>query len=119
MRISLHIVVALLLIALIYREILKGILPLVCGNHWEGMHSGRYSGLSASIQAVLFLNLYIYDTLSLITDCLLSDSLTLCVVALAENYLPASSLLFTLCICLSNISILNLPLFIPYSFLAL
>lgn len=37
MRISLHIVVALLLIALIYREILKGILPLVCGNPWQGM----------------------------------------------------------------------------------
>lgn len=35
MRISLHIVVALLLIALIYREILKGILPPVCGNHWQ------------------------------------------------------------------------------------
>lgn len=36
MRISLHIVVALLLIALIYREILKGILPPVCGNNWQG-----------------------------------------------------------------------------------
>lgn len=38
MRISLHIVVALLLIALIYREILKGILPPVCGNPLQGMH---------------------------------------------------------------------------------
>lgn len=42
MRISLHIVVAQLLIALIYCEILKGILPPLCGNNWQAMLSARY-----------------------------------------------------------------------------
>ena len=56
MRISLHIVVALLLIALIYREILKGILPPVCGNNWQALRSATSAALLDSIHAALVLN---------------------------------------------------------------
>lgn len=60
MRISLHIVVALLLIALIYREILKGILPPVCGNNWQALRSARSAALLDSIHAALVLNRCIF-----------------------------------------------------------
>lgn len=55
MRISLHIVVALLLIALIYREILKGIPPPVCGNPLPGAHCQLHGSFQPLL--VRFLNL--------------------------------------------------------------
>lgn len=59
MRISLHIVVALLLIALIYREILKGILPPVCGNNWRALLPAGAAALFRSLPAALVLNRFI------------------------------------------------------------
>lgn len=58
MRISLHIVVALLLIALIYREILKGILPPVCGNNWRAQLPAGASALSLSSRSFSFKSIY-------------------------------------------------------------
>lgn len=96
MRISLHIVVALLLIALIYREILKGILPPVCGNHWQSMHCVSYRGLLICAQGVLFFYSYLHICYISLFIFLYTDCLTLCLVAMVEKYLLVSSPLFTL-----------------------
>lgn len=129
MRISLHIVVALLLIALIYREILKGILPPVCGNPLQGMHClclplsfplahTLTRILASGFVAVLLPRLYAY-VLCFNSCCLPDNSPTRLSRSARGKYRSRLPCLLSFCICLSSISILNLPVFIPYSFPAL
>ena len=69
-------------------------------------------------QAVLFPHLRHLCYICLYSQILHTLILWHCSETMDERYLPVSCLL-SFCIRLSNISILNLPLFIPYSFLAL